>query len=171
MKHDPTLYEPPSMFCEIGSLIGAGASLIGGAMASDAAGDAADAQVEAARLGADVQREGIDFSKGAFDISRSDLAPYRASGGAALGALNEMFIPGGQSVVRLQGRLGELRARRAVLDSTLDVTSPVQQAAAPAAAAATPFVDPVDPSQIYTGQGSEYYRQYGRAAPGSPNQR
>lgn len=135
MKHDPTLYELPSMFCTItsaiGPLIGLGTSLIGGAMASDAAGEAADAQVEAARIGADVEREAIGFSKGAFDVSRADLAPYRASGGAALGTLNEMFIPGGQSVVRMQGRLGELRARRAVLDSTLNVGQPAP-AAAPA---------------------------------------
>ncbi|KKK74366.1 hypothetical protein LCGC14_2884490 [marine sediment metagenome] len=135
MRDDPVNCEPrflQSRACHIwGALIAAGASIIGGMMASDSAEDAADAQVEAARIAADVGRESIDFSKKTFDVSRADLEPYRSSGAAALGTLNSMFIPGGQEVVRMQGRLGELRARRAVLDSTLNVTAPAP-AAAPA---------------------------------------
>jgi len=119
MKHDPTLYEPKSMFCEIGSivgsLIGAGASLIGGSMASDAAEDASDAQVRAAEIAAGVQREGLAFSKEAFDIGRADLAPYRATGTGALQTMNNLFLPGGHPMVQLQGQLNDLRARRAVL--------------------------------------------------------
>jgi hypothetical protein len=123
MKHDPILYEPKSMFCEIssaigsviGSVIGAGASLIGGSMASGAAEDASDAQVRAAEIAAGVQREGLAFSKEAFDIGRADLAPWRASGTSALGVMNDLFIPGGQGVVQLQGQLNDLRAQRAVL--------------------------------------------------------
>ena len=122
MKHDPTLYEPKCMFCEIasaiGPLIGAAGSLIGGSIASGAAEDASDAQVRAAQIAADLGREGLDFQKETFDVSRADLAPYRASGGAALGTLNDLFIPGGQGVVQMQSRLNELRARRAVLART-----------------------------------------------------
>ena len=132
MKHDPTLYEPPCMFCEIGSvvgsIIGAGASLIGGAMSADAAEDASDAQVRAAEIAAGVQREGLAFQKEMFDTSRADLSPWRATGGAALNTMSDLFIPGGQPRVRLQNQLNELMARRAVLARTGgQPTAPEQQ--------------------------------------------
>ena len=134
MKHDPTLYEPKSMFCEIGaivgSLIGAGASLIGGSMASDAAEDASDAQVRAAEIAAGVQREGLAFSKETFDIGRADLAPYRATGTGALQTMNNLFLPGGHPMVKLQGQLNDLRARRAVLARGGGQPTPVQPAGA-----------------------------------------
>jgi hypothetical protein len=147
MKHNPTLYEPKSMFCEIasvvgssvvGSLIGAGASLIGGSMASDAAEDASDAQVRAAEIAAGVQREGLAFSKEAFDIGRADLAPWRASGTSALGVMNDLFIPGGEGVVQLQGQLNDLRAQRAVLARGGEQSTPVQPAGAASAPASAP---------------------------------
>ena len=106
-------------FCEIGSaiggIIGGIGSIIGGSQAAGAAKDASQAQVEAARIAAGVQREALDFQKETFDVSRADLDPYRATGGAALHTMSDMFIPGGQSVVQMQSRLNDLRARRAVL--------------------------------------------------------
>ncbi len=128
MKQDPTLYEPKSMLCEItgiiGPLLGAGASLIGGSMASSAAKKAAGAQEEAAREAVALGREGLDFQKEVFDISRADLDPYRASGAAALGTLNSLFIPGGQPVVQMQSQLNDLRAQRAVLARTGNQPTP-----------------------------------------------
>ena len=122
MKHDPTLYEPKSMFCDLGSIagavIGAGASLIGGPIAADAAEDASDAQVRAAEIAAGVQREGLAFSKEIFDVGRADTAPYRATGTSALGVMNNLFLPGGQTLVGLNERLNDLRSRREVFRRT-----------------------------------------------------
>ncbi len=122
-------------FCHIasaiGGIIGGIGSIIGGSMASDAASDASGAQVEAARLAVELGREGLDFQKETFDVSRADLDPYRASGGAALGTLNDLFIPGGQGVVQMHSRLNELRARRAMLARTggqAPVQAPAQSA-------------------------------------------
>jgi len=71
----------------IGALIGGAASLIGGAMARDDAEDAADRQDEATQASIDVQREQIDEMRRQYDTSRSDLAPYRETGGRALNAM------------------------------------------------------------------------------------
>ncbi len=142
MKHDPTLYEPKGRFCEIasaiGPLIGGGVSLIGGAQASSAAEDAAGAQLESSRLAVELGREGLGFQQEMSDTSRADLAPWRATGAAALGPLANMFIPGGRGVVQLQGRLNELRAQREVMmgqerRGTALQPPPVQQAADPGA--------------------------------------
>ena len=136
MKYDPTLYEPKCMFCEIGSaiggIIGGLGSIIGGSQASGAAEDAAGAQVESARIAAELGREGLGFQQEMFDTSRADLSPYRATGGAALRTMSDMFIPGGQSVVQLQSQLNDLKAQRAVLagQEQRGAVSPVQQAAA-----------------------------------------
>lgn len=134
----------------IGSaLIGGATSLIGGSQAAGAAKDAAGAQVEAARLAVELGREGLDFQKETFDISRADLAPYRASGGAALGTLNDLFIPGGQGVVQMHSRLNELRARRAVLARNQNQLRP------PAAPAPAPAPAPWPPRLISRGAASE----------------
>ena len=137
MKHDPTLYEPPCRFCEIssiaGAIIGGGASIIGGLLGSDAAEEASDAQVRAAEIAAGVQREGLAFSKEVFDVGRADTAPYRATGTGALGVMNNLFLPGGQTMVDMQERLNELRARQAVLARTgAQATTPEQAGAAAA---------------------------------------
>jgi hypothetical protein len=145
MKHDPTLYEPKCMFCEVistaaallgSAVIGAGASLIGGSQAAGAAEDASDAQVRAAEIAAGVQREGLAFSKEVFDIGRADLAPWRASGTSALGVMNDLFIPGGQGVVQLQGQLNDLRAQRAVLARGSEQSTPAPGGASADASAA-----------------------------------
>lgn len=60
----------------VGTAIGVGASLIGGAISSNAAGDAADQQKAAADAATAEQRR-------QYDQTRADLAPYRATGGAA----------------------------------------------------------------------------------------
>ncbi len=121
MKQDPTLYEPKSMFCEIASLIGpaigAVGSLIGGSQAAGAAEDASDAQVRAAAIAAGVSREALGFQREMYNVGRADFAPYRASGAGALQTMNNMFLPGGHSMVQMQGRLNELRAQRARLMS------------------------------------------------------
>lgn len=103
------------------------AALIGGGLAFGGSMLAADAQEDAARRSAATQLElgnrGLDFQERAFDIgrvfteesydtARADTAPYRATGTAALGTLNRLFIPGGQNVVALHGKLNELRALR-----------------------------------------------------------
>ena len=130
MIHDPTLYEPRDQrYCYIFNAI---ASVIGGFVAADAAENAAEVQSASADKAIALGREGLDFQKETFDVSRADLAPYRASGGAALGTLNDLFIPGGQGVVQMQSRLNELRARRAVLarpGTQAQAPTPVQQAA------------------------------------------
>ncbi len=121
MKQDLTLYEPKSMFCEVGSLIGpaigAIGSLIGGSQAAGAAEDASDAQVRAAEVAAGVSREALGFQREMYNVGRADLAPYRATGAGALQTMNNMFLPGGHPMVQMQGRLSELRAQRARLMS------------------------------------------------------
>ena len=122
MREDPTLFSewtPPSS-CHIestaiGPIIGGGLSLLGGHESSNAASDAAQAQVQAAQIAAGVNREALGFQKDVYNTNRADLAPYRATGGAALGTLSNMFIPGGQDVVSLYAKLNELRAQRAQL--------------------------------------------------------
>jgi hypothetical protein len=134
----------------IGPIIGGALSLFGASQAASAAESAAGTQVEAARVAAELGREAIGFSKEVFNVGRADLAPYRASGGAALRTLNDLFIPGGQSVVQLQGRLNELRAEKARLMSGVNGTaSPVQQAAVGAAGVGTAL------SSIGNGSGDE----------------
>lgn len=134
MKQDPTLYEPKSMFCNfefgsiIGGIIGGIGSLIGGSQAAGAAEDASDAQVRAAEVAAGVSREALGFQKEMYNVGRADLAPYRATGAGALQTMNNMFLPGGNSMVQMQGRLNELRAQRARLMS-----------AGPPAAVSTPI--------------------------------
>ncbi len=124
MKQDPTILEPRFLrarFCEIGSIIGsvigAAGSLIGGSQAAGAAEDASDAQVRAAEIAAGVGREALGFQREMYDVGRADLAPYRASGAGALQTMNNMFLPGGHSMVQMQGQLNELRAQRARLMS------------------------------------------------------
>ncbi len=130
MKHDPTFYEPKCMFCEIGSVISGIAGIASASIQADAAEDAARMQQESAREAVQLGREGLGFQQEMFDVSRADLAPYRASGAAALGTLNSLFIPGGQPVVQMQGQLNDLRAQRAVLARTGNQEAPpVQQAA------------------------------------------
>ncbi len=131
MKHDPTLYEPKGRFCEIasiaGAVIGAGASLIGGSKTAKAAESAAGTQVEAARIAAELGREALGFQKETFEVGRADLAPYRATGAGALQTMNNMFLPGGQAMVQMQGRLNELRAQRARLMSRAGAPQPAPQ--------------------------------------------
>ena len=118
-------YEPrtPASTCEIGSIpiiggiISGVGSIIGGSQAADAAEDGSDAQVRAAEVAAGVQREALGFQREVYDVGRADLAPYRATGATALRTMNNMFLPGGQPVVQMQGRLNELRAERARLMS------------------------------------------------------
>ena len=136
MKQDPTLYEPKSKFCEIasaiGGIIGGVGSIIGGSMASSAAKDASGAQLESSRLAAELGREGLGFQQEMFDVGRADRAPYAATGGAALHTMSNMFLPGGQGMVQLQGQLNELRAQRATMagQEQRGAVPPVQQAAA-----------------------------------------
>ena len=146
----------------IGSaLIGGAASLIGGSQAAGAAEDASDAQVRAAQIAADLGREGLAFQKETFDVSRADLDPYRASGAAALGTLNNLFIPGGQGVVQMQSRLNDLRARRAVLGRTGNQAAapaaPVQQAADGVSASSARFLSNFEKSYRtqFTGEASD----------------
>lgn len=129
MKHDPTLYEPKERrYCYIFSAI---ASIASAGIQASAAEDAAESQAESADKAIALGREGLDFQKEMFDVNRADTDPYRASGTAALGTLNNLFIPGGQGVVQMQSRLNELRARRAVLARAgpQPEQAPVQQAA------------------------------------------
>ena len=131
MKQDPTIYEPKSMFCEIGSLIGpaigAVGSLIGGSQAAGTAEDAAGAQVRAAEIAAGLGREALGFQREVYNVGRADQAPYRASGAGALQTMNQMFIPGGHPMVQMQGRLNELRAQRARLMSGSQATDQTGQ--------------------------------------------
>ena len=119
MKQDPTLFEPKSMFCnfDFGDILSAGISLWAGSQASDAAGDASDAMVRAAEIAAGESRNALAFTKEAYNVGRADLAPYRATGAGALQTMNNMFLPGGHPMVQMQGRLNDLRAQRARLQS------------------------------------------------------
>ncbi len=124
-------------FCDIasaiGPLIGGAISLFGGSKAAGAAEDAAGVQAQSAREAIALGREGLGFQQEMFDTSRADLAPWRNTGGAALGPLADMFIPGGQSFVQMQGQLNDLKAQRAVLARTANQPvappppAPVQQ--------------------------------------------
>ena len=118
-----------SKFCEIGSAIGAIGSIAGGLIGSSSASKASDAQVQAAQIAADLGREGLDFQKETFDVNRADTDPFRASGTAALGTLNDLFIPGGQNVVQMHSRLNALRAQREILARSGQQPAPVQQPA------------------------------------------
>lgn len=64
----------------IETLIGGGAALLGGLLQSDATSNAADTQAAATQ-------SGINEQGRQFDLTRSDYAPYRAAGTAALGSL------------------------------------------------------------------------------------
>ncbi len=94
---------------------GAAVSLYSSSQASGAARDAAGAQLESSRLAVELGREGLGFQQEMFDVGRADRAPYAATGGAALHAMSNMFLPGGQPMVQLQGRLNDLRAQRATM--------------------------------------------------------
>ncbi len=119
MKQDPTFFEPRSMFCnfDFGDILSAGISLFAGSQAAGAAEDASQAMVRAAEIAAGESRNALAFTREAYDVGRADLAPYRATGAGALQTMNQMFIPGGHPMVRLQGQLNELRAQRARLQS------------------------------------------------------
>ena len=112
--------------------VGIGASLYSSSRASSAATEASGQQAEAARIAAELGREGLGFQQEMFDTSRADLSPYRATGGAALHTMSNMFLPGGQGMVQMQGQLNELRAQRAAMmgQEQRGAVSPVQQAAA-----------------------------------------
>lgn len=132
MKNDPTINEPRFLrarFCHVFSMIG---NIVGSAITASAAESAAETQAASAREAVELGREGLGFQQEMFDTSRADLAPYRATGGAALRTMSDLFIPGGQGVVQLQGQLNDLRAQRAVLAGQEQrgaamVTPPVQQ--------------------------------------------
>jgi hypothetical protein len=71
------------------AVVGAGASLIGGSQAASAAEQGAQAQADANKYAADIQKQ-------IFEQQRSDLAPWRAAGTAALNeitALNGLAPP------------------------------------------------------------------------------
>jgi len=71
------------------AVVGAGASLIGGSQAASAAEQGAQAQADANKYAADIQKQ-------IFEQQRSDLAPWRAAGSAALSeitALNGLAPP------------------------------------------------------------------------------
>jgi hypothetical protein len=59
----------------------AGSTIVSGVMASNAAGDAADAQAQSSA-------DSIGEQRRQFDLTRSDYAPYREAGTAALGKLS-----------------------------------------------------------------------------------
>ncbi len=138
--------------------VGVGASLYGSSQASSAAKKAAGIQAQSSEAAVQLGREGLGFQQEMFDTSRSDLAPWQASGGAALNTMNNMFIPGGQATVQLQGRLNDLRAQRAVLAQTgirgNQAAPPVQQAAQ------TPLTSiaqaEADPMTLYRAPGLSY---------------
>ena len=141
---DPTIDEPRflrSRYCYIFNAI---ASVIGSVIQASAAEDAAEAQAGSAREAIALGREGLAFQQEMFDVNRADTGPYRASGTAALGTINDLFIPGGQSTVQMHSRLNELRARREVLARTgggapAEPATPVQQGAG-----GPPFASEVD---------------------------
>jgi hypothetical protein len=69
------------------AVIGGGASLLGASKASKAAGNATEAQLLAAR-------EANELQKYMYDTTRTDQAPWREAGAAALGQLQEFLKPG-----------------------------------------------------------------------------
>lgn len=69
---------------DIGPAIGGGVSLISGAMGSDSSESAAQTQ-------ADSGAAAIAEQKRQYDLNRSDLAPWRDTGGAALGKLSSLL--------------------------------------------------------------------------------
>lgn len=75
--------------------IGVAGSIVGGLMGADAAESAADTQARAADRASQAQLEGtrlaIDEQRRQFDTSRSDLEPWRATGGAALNRLSYLL--------------------------------------------------------------------------------
>lgn len=85
-------------------LIAAGATLLSGAMGADAAGEAADAQRDASQNAIAEQRR-------QYNLTRSDTAPYRAAGSAALTRLEKLLGTGGSPYV--EGTATETRAYRA----------------------------------------------------------
>ncbi len=71
-----------------GAAVAAGAALIGSSMQADAAEDASRAQQESSR-------EALDEQRRQFDLNRSDLAPWRDAGGAAITTLRDLLGIGG----------------------------------------------------------------------------
>ncbi len=104
-----------SFLSGLGSLIGIGADIYSAYSGANAAEDAASVQQQSSAEAIALGREGLQFQKDVYNIGRADQSPYRASGSAALGTLNNMFIPGGNSMVQMQGQLNDLRAQRAQL--------------------------------------------------------
>ncbi len=102
-----------------GAVVSGGFSLLAGRSQAKSAEKAGDLQAQATRESAALQfqatREATGEIRRQYDVSRADLSPYRATGGAALHTLSNMFIPGGQNVVQMRTRLNELQARRAML--------------------------------------------------------
>ncbi len=99
------------MVAAAGIAVAVGGAVLSSQAAKKAASTQSASSAEAVALG----REGLRFQQELFDTSRADLSPYRATGGAALHTMSNMFLPGGQAMVQLQGRLNELRAQRAAL--------------------------------------------------------
>lgn len=77
-----------------GTAISAGVSLVGGALSNDASSDAANTQANAAnsaaQLEAQAAQRALEEQRRQFDLSRSDLAPWRSTGSAALDQLSLM---------------------------------------------------------------------------------
>ena len=71
-----------------------GGSLLGGVLSDNASSDAANTQANAAnsaaQLEAQAAQRALDEQKRQYDISRSDLAPWRSTGSAALDQLSLM---------------------------------------------------------------------------------
>lgn len=111
----------------VASAIGAIGSIVGGVMGSSSASKAAGAQASSADAAARLGQDALAFNKEVYAQGRSDLAPYRGTGVAALDVLADLFIPGGRELTQLQSQLGELKARRAAL-----MGAPPQAAGAPA---------------------------------------
>lgn len=79
---------------DIGTIVSVGANLLGSAMSADASEDAADTQAAAADRAALLQKE-------MFDTTRSDLEPWRRTGGVALNRISELLgldVPAASSV-------------------------------------------------------------------------
>jgi len=77
-----------------GTAISAGVSLVGGALSDNASSDAANTQANAAnsaaQLEAQAAQRALDEQRRQYDLSRSDLAPWRSTGSAALDQLSLM---------------------------------------------------------------------------------
>jgi len=102
-----------------GTAISVGGSLLGGVLSNDASSDAANTQASAAnsaaQLEAQAAQRALEEQKRQFDLSRSDLAPWKNTGNAALDQLSLMtgIYPQSQrlsSLGSMGGSMGDYKA-------------------------------------------------------------